>query len=71
MAWATTLTRDRLLIEHRLDFEKDWMHGNDSFTMGRLDANGHVLPAGIHAARDTSTIIGPSARRFYGRLFFS
>jgi hypothetical protein len=33
-----------LLIEHRLDFEKDWMHGNASFTMGRLDADGHVLP---------------------------
>jgi hypothetical protein len=32
-----------LLIERHLDFEKDWQHGNESFVMGRLDANGHVL----------------------------
>ena len=33
-----------ILIEHRLDFTKDWQHGNESFTMGRLDQNGQVLP---------------------------
>jgi hypothetical protein len=33
-----------LLIEHRLDFQKDWAHGNESFAMGRVDASGHVLP---------------------------
>ena len=33
-----------LLIERRLDFAKDWEHGNESFVMGRLDTTGHVLP---------------------------
>jgi hypothetical protein len=33
-----------LLIEHRLDFEKDWKHGNESFAMAGLDADGNVLP---------------------------
>ena len=33
-----------MLIEHRLDFRKDWEHGNESFTMSRLDAQGRVLP---------------------------
>jgi hypothetical protein len=51
-----------LLVEHRLNFEQDWMHGNQSFTMGRLDASGHVLsgeytPTG-HIANIWS--IGPS-----------
>ncbi len=32
-----------LLIEHQLNFERDWQHGNDSFVMGRLDANGRVV----------------------------
>jgi hypothetical protein len=32
-----------LLIEGRLDFRKDWQHGNDSFTMGRVDQTGQVL----------------------------
>lgn len=32
-----------LLIEHRLDFTKDWEHGNETFVMGRLDSSGHVL----------------------------
>ena len=39
-----------LLIEKHLDFEKDWEHGNESFVMGRLDSNGHVL-----ASQYTST----------------
>jgi Dolichyl-phosphate-mannose-protein mannosyltransferase len=33
-----------LLIERGLDFENDWKHGNESFTMSRLDAHGNVLP---------------------------
>ncbi len=33
-----------VLIEHNLDFQKDWKHGNESFAMGRLDARGNVLP---------------------------
>jgi hypothetical protein len=32
-----------LLIEHRLDFRKDWLHANQSFVMGREDLNGHLL----------------------------
>jgi len=32
-----------LLIERHLNFEKDWQHGNESFTMGRLDRNGEVI----------------------------
>jgi hypothetical protein len=34
-----------LLIERRLNFEKDWQHGNESFVMNRLDRNGQVLAA--------------------------
>jgi hypothetical protein len=33
-----------LLIEHRLDFTKDWQEANMSFRMGRLDAEGNVKP---------------------------
>ncbi|HTV60779.1 MAG TPA: glycosyltransferase family 39 protein [Verrucomicrobiae bacterium] len=33
-----------LLIEHRLDFTKDWQHGNESFTMGRIGADGRIDP---------------------------
>lgn len=32
-----------MLIEHRLDFADDWLHGNGSFRMGRLDAQGHII----------------------------
>jgi hypothetical protein len=34
-----------MLIEHRLDFTKDWQAANTSFRMGRLDAEGKVKPA--------------------------
>jgi hypothetical protein len=34
-----------MLIEHRLDFTKDWQAANTSFRMGRLDAEGNVKPA--------------------------
>ena len=33
-----------LLIEHRLDFTKDWQRANTSFRMGRLGADGQPLP---------------------------
>ena len=33
-----------MLIEHSLDFRSDWKSANQSFTMGRLDANGNLLP---------------------------
>ncbi|MGA9481093.1 MAG: hypothetical protein WBV48_04125, partial [Candidatus Acidiferrales bacterium] len=32
-----------MLIEHRLDFQNDWKHGNESFAMGNLDTHGNVL----------------------------
>jgi hypothetical protein len=31
-----------LLIEHRLDFTKDWLAANTSFRMGRTDAQGNI-----------------------------
>jgi hypothetical protein len=33
-----------MLIEHRLDFTKDWLEANTSFRMGRIDAGGRILP---------------------------
>jgi hypothetical protein len=33
-----------MLIEHRLDFTKDWLEANTSFRMDRVDAAGHLLP---------------------------
>lgn len=33
-----------LLIEHDLNFEKDWLAGNTSFRMGRADEEGHIYP---------------------------
>jgi len=33
-----------LLIEHSLNFEKDWLAANTSFRMGRTDPEGHILP---------------------------
>jgi hypothetical protein len=33
-----------MLIEHRLDFTKDWQAANTSFQMARLDAEGNVKP---------------------------
>ena len=32
-----------LLIEHNLDFQKDWLAANTSFRMGRTDPSGNVL----------------------------
>src|SRR5208282_6396077 len=33
-----------LLIEHHLDFTKDWQRANTSFRMGRLGDDGRPLP---------------------------
>jgi hypothetical protein len=33
-----------LLIEHKLDFTKDWLHANTTFRMGRTDAEGRITP---------------------------
>jgi hypothetical protein len=33
-----------MLIEHRLDFTKDWLAANTSFRMGRTDAEGNIAP---------------------------
>jgi Dolichyl-phosphate-mannose-protein mannosyltransferase len=32
------------LIDHNLRFENNWLAGNQSFIMSRVDANGHLLP---------------------------
>jgi hypothetical protein len=32
------------LIEHRLDFAKDWAAANESFRLGRIDAHGQIVP---------------------------
>jgi hypothetical protein len=51
-----------LLIEHRLDFQKDWKHGNESFAMGRLDARGNVSPNEYTSTGHIANLwaIGPS-----------
>jgi len=33
-----------LLIERRLDFQRDWLDANPSFRMGRVDDQNHILP---------------------------
>ena len=33
-----------MLIEHRLDFAKDWATANESFRLGRTDPSGQVVP---------------------------
>jgi hypothetical protein len=33
-----------MLIEHHLDFTKDWQSANTSFRMGRTDAQGNIAP---------------------------
>jgi hypothetical protein len=34
-----------LLIEHRLDFEPDWLNANTSFRLGRVDPQGQIRPS--------------------------
>lgn len=33
-----------LLVEHRLDFRRDWLRANASFQMGRIDERGQIRP---------------------------
>jgi hypothetical protein len=51
-----------LLIEQQLNFEKDWQHGNDSFLMGRVGADGRVLPNQYTATGHLANLwtVGPS-----------
>jgi len=51
-----------LLIEHDLDFKKDWLAANTSFRMGRIDANG-TMAAGQYTSTghlDNHFSIGPA-----------
>ncbi len=34
-----------VLIEHRLDFTRDWLNANGSFRMDRIDDQDHILPS--------------------------
>jgi hypothetical protein len=51
-----------LLIEHRLDFEADWLRANESFRMGRVDPEGHIRPAEYTSTRhiDNHFSVGPA-----------
>jgi hypothetical protein len=51
-----------LLIEHRLDFTKDWLAANTSFRMGRIDAEGHIAPEQYTATGhlDNHFSVGPA-----------
>ena len=51
-----------MLIEHRLDFTKDWLEGNTSFRMGRTDAEGNINPAEytVTGHLDNHFSIGPA-----------
>jgi len=51
-----------LLIEHHLNFEKDWLAANESFRMGRTDAAGRILPEAYTSTGhlDNHFAIGPA-----------
>jgi len=51
-----------LLFEHRLNFEKDWLAANTSFRMGKIDADGHILPGAYTSTGhlDNHFSIGPA-----------
>jgi hypothetical protein len=51
-----------MLIEHRLDFTKDWLAANTSFRMGRTDAQGNIAPAEYTATGhlDNHFSVGPA-----------
>jgi hypothetical protein len=51
-----------VLIEHRLDFTKDWLAANTSFRMGRTDAQGNIVPAEYTATGhlDNHFSVGPA-----------
>jgi len=50
------------LIEHRLDFTKDWQAANTSFRMGRIGADGQPLPDQYTVTRhlDNHFSVGPA-----------
>jgi hypothetical protein len=51
-----------MLIEHRLDFTKDWQSANASFRLGRTDSQGNVTPSEYTATGhlDNHFSIGPA-----------
>jgi hypothetical protein len=51
-----------LLVEHDLNFEKDWLSANTSFRMGRTDAAGRILPEAYTSTGhlDNHFAIGPA-----------
>jgi hypothetical protein len=51
-----------MLIEHRLDFTKDWLAANTSFRMGRTDSQGNIVPAEYTATGrlDNHFSVGPA-----------
>ena len=51
-----------MLIEHRLDFTKDWLAANTSFRMGRTDAQGNIAPSEYTATGhlDNHFSVGPA-----------
>jgi hypothetical protein len=51
-----------MLIEHRLDFTKDWLAANTSFRMDRTDAQGNIAPSEYTATGhlDNHFSVGPA-----------
>ena len=51
-----------MLIEHQLDFTKDWLSANTSFRMGRVDSSGRLTPQQYTATGhiDNHFSIGPA-----------
>ena len=51
-----------MLIEHRLDFQKDWLAANTSFRMGRVNSEGEIRSAEYTATGhlDNHFSIGPA-----------
>jgi hypothetical protein len=51
-----------MLIEHSLNFDKDWTHGNESFELSRVDASGNILADQYTQTRHLINIwtIGPA-----------
>jgi len=51
-----------ILIEHRLDFSRDWRAANESFRMGRIDSDGNIRPAEftVTGHLDNHFAVGPA-----------
>jgi hypothetical protein len=51
-----------LMVEHKLDFANDWRAGNESFTMGRVHADGTIdrLQYTVAGRIDNHWAVGPS-----------